>query len=249
MTKLEAWKDWLEKTNRSTNKLEYSLVSTAFGSAFSVGWDQAILAISERLKDLDVELNNKTQIHSFEYETPIQNIPLMVRTQNALVAWGVNTVGDLLRMDPRHLRRIHNLGAKSIRDIEDVLASMSLRVGEIPIRAEEPIKVKPVFKKKRVNHAQHRHAYRRNKIYEAYKIQKLGVSNVAAMFGITVPRVYQIVQRVERERKQLIETHPNPIENARASAKRLGPAEWLLPKEVQSEPSDDQSSGAASSGV
>ncbi|MGA0199951.1 MAG: DNA-directed RNA polymerase subunit alpha C-terminal domain-containing protein, partial [Prochlorotrichaceae cyanobacterium] len=166
-----------------------------------------------------------------------------------LVAWGVNTVGYLLRMDPRHLRRIHNLGAKSIKDIEDVLASMNLRVGEIPLKVEKPVKVKPVFKKKRANHAQHRHAYRRNKIYEAYKIHKLGASNVAAMFGITVARVYQIVYRVERERKQLIETHPNPIENARAAAKRMGPAEWLLPKEVQSEPSDDQSSGAASSGV
>ena len=249
MTKLEAWNVWLMMTNSDTSGDVFTLNHSITGKAFSFGWDQAMVAISDRLKDLDVVIHNKTQSNPFEYEISIRELPLTARSRNSLLEWGVKTVGDLLRMDPRHLRRIHNLGAKSIRDIEEVLASMNLRVGEIPLKVEKPVKVKPVFKKKRANHAQHRHAYRRNKIYEAYKIQKLGVSNVAAMFGITVPRVYQIVQRVERERKQLIETHPNPIENARASAKRLGPAEWLLPKEVQSEPSDDQSSGAASSGV
>ena len=249
MTKLEAWNTWLIMTHSSTKNDAYTLEHSIPGKAFSFGWDQAMVAISERLKDLDVVIHNKTQSKPFEYETPIQNIPLMVRTRNALVAWGVNTVGDLLRMDPRHLRRIHNLGAKSIKDIQDVLASMNLRVGEIPIKVEKPVKVKPVFKKKRANHAQHRHAYRRNKIYQAYKIEKLGVTRVAREFGITVGRVYQIVKRVELERQAQAARWPNPIRSAKLAAARLDPPPWLLEKEVQSEPSDDQSSGATSSGV
>jgi len=247
MTKLEAWNTWLVMTHSSTKNDAYTLEHSIPGKAFAFGWDQAMVAISERLKGLDVEIHNKAPSKPFKtYETSILNVPFTVRALNCLLAEGIRTVGDLLKYSESDLYKIPNMGRKSVKDILEVLATMDVKPGDLPLKFEEPPKPP---RKKRTNHAQHRHAYRRNKIYEAYKIQKLGVNNVAAMFGITVARVYQIVDRVERERKQLIETHPDPVENARASAKRLGPAEWLLPKEVQSEPSDDQSSGAASSGV
>jgi hypothetical protein len=143
MNKLDAWNTWLVMTNSTTSGDVFTLHHSLTGKAFSFGWDQAIVAISERLKDLDVVIHNKTQANLFDYEMPIENIPFTVRSRNALRCWGINTVGDLLRMDPRHLRRIHNLGAKSIKDIQDVMAGMNLKVGEIPSEIKEPVRVTP----------------------------------------------------------------------------------------------------------
>jgi hypothetical protein len=237
MTKLEAWNTWLMMTHSDTSGDVFTLNHSITGKAFSFGWDQAMVAISERLKDLNVVLRNKTQGNVFDDEVSIRDLPLTPRSRNALLGWGVKTLGDLLRMDPRHLRRIHNLGAKSIKDVEDVLARMNLKVGGILSKVEAPVKVAPVFKKKRVNHD--RHAHRRIKIYQAYTIKKLGVTWIAKEFGITVSRVYQIVKRVEAELRAQAAKWPNPILSAKSAAGRMEPPPWLLEKEVQREPNHD----------
>lgn len=242
MTKLEAWNTWLVMTNSETSGDVFTLNHSITGKAFSFGWDQAIVAISARLQDLNIVIYNKTRSDLFLYETPISEAPFTVRAQNALRQDGINTIGDLLRMDPRDLRRIPNLGPKSIKDIEDVMAGMNLKVGEIPIKVEAPVKVGPVFKKKRANPSKHKHAYRRNKIYSAYTIDKLDVTQIAKQFGISVSRVYQIVKRVERDRQAEREKWPNPIRTAKLAAARREPPPWLLEKEVQREPSHDQRS-------
>lgn len=240
MTKLEAWNAWLMMTNSDISGDVFTLNHSITGKAFSFGWDHAMFAISERLKDLNVVLLNKTQGNPFEYEISICDLPLTPRSRNALLAWGFKTLGDLLRMDPRHLRRIHNLGPKSIKEVEDVLAGMNLKVGGIPSKVEAPVKVAPVFKKKRLNHD--RHAYRRIKIYQAYTIKKLGVTWIAKEFDITVSRVYQIVKRVELELQAQAAKWPNPILSAKSAAGRMEPPPWLLEKEVQREPNHDQRS-------
>lgn len=230
MTKLEAWNVWLMMTNSDTSGDVFTLNHSITGKAFSFGWDQAMVAISDRLKDLDVKLHIKTQGNAFEYEIPVRDLPLTARSRNALRAWGVNTLGDLLRMDPRHLRRIHNLGVKSIKDIEDVLAGMNLKVGEIPTKVEAPVKVVPVFKKKRVNYDQH--AHRRIKIYQAYAIANLDVTWIAKKFGITASRVRQIVKRVKLDLQAQAAKYPNPVLSAKSAAGRMDPPPWLLQKEV-----------------
>jgi hypothetical protein len=225
----------------------FTLENSIPGKAFAFGWDQAMVAISERLKGLDVEIHNKAPSKPFKtYDTFIHNVPFTVRAQNCLLAEGIRTVGDLLKYSERDLYKIPNMGRKSVKDILEVLATMHVKLGDLPLKFEQPSKPPS---KKRVNHSQQQHAYRRNKIYQAYKIEKLGATRVAREFGITVARVYQIVQRVELERQAQAARWPNPIRSAKSAAGRLAPPPWLLEKEVQSEPSDDQSSGTASSGV
>lgn len=236
MTKLEAWNIWLMMTNSDTSGDVFTLNHSITGKAFSFGWDQAMVALSERLKDLDVTLHNKAPGNPFEHEIPIRDLPLTVRSRNALIEWGVKTLGDLLRMDPRHLRRIHNLGVKSIKDIEDVLAGMGLKVGEIPTKVEAPVKVAPVFKKKRANYD--RHAHRRIKIYQAYAIANLDVNWIAKKFGITASRVRQIVKRVKLDLQAQAAKYPNPILSAKSAAGRMKSPPWLLEKEVQRESSN-----------
>ena len=66
MTKLEAWNTWLMMTHSDTSGDVFTLNHSITGKAFSFGWDQAMVAISERLKDLNVVLRNKTQGNVFD---------------------------------------------------------------------------------------------------------------------------------------------------------------------------------------
>ncbi len=62
--------------------------------------------------------------------TPIEELELNQRPLNALKRAGVNTVGELVRMSPDEIKKLHNVGAKSIEDIRGKLLKLGVKYGE-----------------------------------------------------------------------------------------------------------------------
>ena len=60
------------------------------------------------------------------YNIPIDALGLSVRSYNALRRAGKDTLGDIAEMTERQLCKVRNLGAKSRKEVVDVLASYGL---------------------------------------------------------------------------------------------------------------------------
>jgi DNA-directed RNA polymerase alpha subunit len=72
---------------------------------------------------LDVR-NEKTKMLSYS----IGELELTMRSTNALLADGINTIGELCNKHTYELKRIPNLGKVSIRDIVQALAEHGLKL-------------------------------------------------------------------------------------------------------------------------
>ena len=72
---------------------------------------------------LDVR-NEKTKMLSYS----IGELELTLRSTNALLADGINTIGELCNKHTYELKRIPNLGKVSIRDIVQALAEHGLKL-------------------------------------------------------------------------------------------------------------------------
>jgi Bacterial RNA polymerase, alpha chain C terminal domain len=73
--------------------------------------------------------------HTDVLKLPIMDIEWIscdVRIVNALRADGILTLGDLLPFSEVELRRIPNLGRKSLNSIKETLAAMNLQLGAPP---------------------------------------------------------------------------------------------------------------------
>lgn len=70
------------------------------------------------------------EIASDVLATPIEELELNQRPLNALKRAGVNTVGELVRMSPEEVKKLHNVGAKSIEDIKGKLSKLGVTYGE-----------------------------------------------------------------------------------------------------------------------
>ena len=242
MTKLEAWKEWLESTNQSTHKMELSLKSTAYGSAFSFAWDKATCSLVDLMSSRGAPpAQPEKEVKKFSVlDTYVHNIPLRKRLHNALEAEGIKTVGDLVKYSGHHLRTyVPNIGYFGVHEINEELAKLGVQ-----LRAP-PSKSKAVARKRAPQPSSF--TRRNNQIYSLYMIHNVSRVEIAEKFNISAVRVHQIVRKVEMERRKLSEKQPNPLGNAIQRAKSLPIPDWL--KESPNEPSDDQSSGAASSGV
>jgi DNA-directed RNA polymerase subunit alpha len=69
-------------------------------------------------------------ISSDVLNTPIDELELNQRPLNALKRANVNTVGELVRMAPEEVKKLHNVGAKSIDDIKEKLKKLGINYGE-----------------------------------------------------------------------------------------------------------------------
>ena len=85
----------------------------------------------EALDDDDsMRLPQDNEIASDVLATPIEELELNQRPLNALKRAGVNTVGELVHMSPDEVKKLHNVGAKSIEDIKGKLSKLGVKYGE-----------------------------------------------------------------------------------------------------------------------
>lgn len=59
---------------------------------------------------------------------PILQMNFSLRTRNALRNDGITLLGDLVKMSKEELLRTANLGRKSVREIEEMLAKLGLKL-------------------------------------------------------------------------------------------------------------------------
>ncbi len=81
---------------------------------------------------IDVGPSPVDVFHSEQMSTPIEQLDLSVRSYNCLMREGIRTVGELLTRSEADLLDIRNFGQKSIDEVKDKLASMSLALKDSP---------------------------------------------------------------------------------------------------------------------
>lgn len=73
--------------------------------------------LTEELEVLHEKLNRR-----------VTTLPISIRAENALFYQKITYVGQLVQKTEADLRRVRNLGNKSIREIKDALADLNLRL-------------------------------------------------------------------------------------------------------------------------
>ncbi len=81
---------------------------------------------------IDVGPSPVDVFHSEQMSTPIEQLDLSVRSYNCLMREGIRTVGELVTRSEADLLDIRNFGQKSIDEVKDKLASMSLALKDSP---------------------------------------------------------------------------------------------------------------------
>jgi len=70
----------------------------------------------------DIEINGI-------FKCPIKNLEMTIRTKNCLLNWGIETVGQLVKLTAIDVQHIRNMGHKSFAEILEVLGFEDLRLG------------------------------------------------------------------------------------------------------------------------
>lgn len=78
----------------------------------------------------EINLPDDNEVPSDVLNTPIDELELNQRPLNALKRANVNTVGELVKMPPEEIKKLHNVGAKSIDDIKEKLRKLGIIYGE-----------------------------------------------------------------------------------------------------------------------
>ena len=80
-----------------------------------------------RVSQLAVDKDRiRLSIPEEQYNMPVEQLDLSVRTQNALRRGGIATVGELINKEEKELLALRNFGQKSKQEIEERLAAMGL---------------------------------------------------------------------------------------------------------------------------
>ncbi len=87
-----------------------------------------IMAGQEMVIDEDVERFREKR--SALFDIPIADFELSVRARNCLQSMGINTLGDLLRINEEQLLAYKNFGETSLDEIKHLLTSKGLRLGQ-----------------------------------------------------------------------------------------------------------------------
>ena len=77
----------------------------------------------------------------------IDELELSIRVMSGLKTYGINTIGDLVKLTEREYLRTPNFGRKSLNEIREVLSGMSLKLGMTEKELEDhPEKTLSVFR-------------------------------------------------------------------------------------------------------
>jgi DNA-directed RNA polymerase subunit alpha len=87
-----------------------------------------ILASRDMIIDEDVERFREKR--SALFDVAITDFELSVRARNCLQSMGINTLGDLLRINEEQLLAYKNFGETSLDEIKQLLTSKGLRLGQ-----------------------------------------------------------------------------------------------------------------------
>ena len=168
--------------------------------------------------------------------TKIFNVEFDMRAFNCMRAEGIETLGDLIKYSERDLMKVPNMGRKSIKRIQEVLAARSLTLEDSP--KDFTSKKQPVIdgyldqKKSNVDKLT---AYanecrkRRTMIYNQYKHENKTIRELGDLHGVTPGRIHQIIKRAEREIKRKNDALPS-IESIKAM--QSDPPPWLRKDQV-----------------
>jgi hypothetical protein len=74
-------------------------------------------------------MENKN-LNQFSGSTLIADCPISTRIKHILNRYDINTINDVLRVPPHKLIRIHNLGAKSIAELQEFLIENDFHFGK-----------------------------------------------------------------------------------------------------------------------
>lgn len=89
------------------------------------------IAFEDRIRELYEEFLLQESIERLAVKFPalkgkISDTPLSNRTKNCLRAADVETVAGLVQYSPGELRSLRNMGAKSVKEIEEFIAGLGI---------------------------------------------------------------------------------------------------------------------------
>lgn len=107
----------------------------AIGEVMGVGrsYAQTLAAMGERQ---DARLRRRETAQPLSPETSLDALPFTVRTANVLHFAGVKTIGDLLKVSEKQVKRMKNAGAKTIDDIRETMLDMGMVWPGLPVEGE-----------------------------------------------------------------------------------------------------------------
>ena len=232
--KLEAWKLWLVSHNMDLKDSEAKLQDWSYGQVFSSAWDAAMKSVKAQIEYLWIEPEEKQNILA----TKIFNVEFDMRSFNCLRADGIETLGDLIKYSERDLMRVPNMGRKSAKRIQEVLATRNLKLKGPPQTfkpRKPPVVEGSLDEKDRQKNNLTAYANecrkRRMAIYRQWNNGAMSMADLARDHGVTPGRIHQIIKRVERERRTLNDQIPS-IEHATKIAKQLPVPPWLQKESV-----------------
>jgi hypothetical protein len=230
--KLEAWKLWLISHNMDFKDSEAKLQDWSYGQIFSSAWDAAVRSVKSQIEYLWVEPEQKQGVLA----TKIFNVEFDMRGFNCMRAEGIETLGDLIKYSERDLMKVPNMGRKSIKRIQEVLASMNLTLKGPPPKSKIPPHLKSSPDRKTF-HSDKLTAYanecrkRRTVIYKQWKHENRTIRELSEIHGVTSGRIHQILKRAERELRQMHDKMP-PLESIKAAAMQRPIPPWLREDQV-----------------
>jgi hypothetical protein len=232
--KLEAWRLWLISHNMDFKDSEAKLQDWSYGQVFSSAWDAAVKAVKSQIEYLWIEPEEKQNLLA----TKIFNVEFDMRAYNCMRAEGIQTLGDLIKYSERDLMRVPNMGRKTIKGIQEVLATRSLTLKGPP--KDFTSKKQPViedYRDQKKSNVDKLTAYanecrkRRTMIYNQYKNENKTIRELGDLHGVTPGRIHQIIKRAEREIRQKNSQLP-PLESIKAAAMERPIPPWLREDQV-----------------
>ena len=88
------------------------------------------MAFDEEPEEEEEEVLDEEQLRLFELlNHGVEELELSVRSSNCLRDAGINTLGDLVRKSEAEMLKYRNFGRKSLQELVDILADLSLQFG------------------------------------------------------------------------------------------------------------------------
>ena len=88
------------------------------------------IELSEDISTRETVVQSKKEEPDKVYDMTIEELDLSVRSFNCLKRAGINTVGDLVKTTEEDMKKVRNLGAKSLEEVINKLAEMGLSLAK-----------------------------------------------------------------------------------------------------------------------